>query len=30
VPALLFLYPDSAEIRINLLPSGLDAILLPA
>jgi len=23
-------YPDSAEIRINLLPSGLDAILLPA
>jgi len=24
------IYPDSAEIRINLLPSGLDAILLPA
>jgi predicted transposase YbfD/YdcC len=23
-------YPDSTEIRINLLPSGLDAILLPA
>jgi hypothetical protein len=27
---LLCVYPDSAEIRINLLPSGLDAILLPA
>jgi hypothetical protein len=24
------IYPDSTEIRINLLPSGLDAILLPA